>query len=440
MMTLFRVTFLTCFTAAAVLSGFRPGHGYDRAVPSVSAERVGELIELLDAETLAVRDAAERKLLELGPAALPHLPNPSTLSPNVAEAIRRVRRRLEDRQSLEELRPAVVTFHDTATLAEILSVVASQTGNQIDASELPEPVRQRTLRADFDKTPFWNVVRQLEEQSSITVRPGKTPRSLSAACRPEDGSVSARSEIVGPIRLDVVGATIRPDFTNPDRRILRTTLELLHEPRLRLLFAHVVAADLTVTNDASDPLGTPGRTFPPLNPQSRLEIPLDKTGAVRRTHDVVLEAEDEVSSTVTLAGTIELELAAAEERFVFRHLDEPGPVTRRHGGVSVSLKEAELDKSDLKVALRIQYDSGGPRFESHRAWVFHNDVRLIVDEEDHIPVESETLLAGDGGALLSYRFRDVAPLPQDAELHYAAPTLITRVPVEFVISGISVGE
>jgi hypothetical protein len=283
-------------------------------------------------------------------------------------------------------------------------------------------------------------VQHLEEQTPIAILPGTEPRSLEATVVAEGEPDSAPSTIVGPIRIDVVSATLRPDFTNPDHRVLRMSFELLSEPRLRLLFAHVAAADFTVSNDVPVAPDLTRQTFPPLNPQADIEVPLDKPGPVRLSHDVVLKAADELSSTVTLQGTVDVEVAAAEGQFVFRHLKEPGPVTRRHGGVSVSLEGVEQEQADLTVTLRIQYESGSRRFESHRAWVFHNELHLVAGEESHSPIESQTLIEGDEGALLSYRFAGVLPLPEDAELHYVAPSLITRIPVEFVISGIGVNQ
>ena len=438
-MTVRRDTRTTCLLAVAVSLALSRGNG-DEAIPlAVSPERVSAIVDSLSADTLAERVAAEQMLLQLGPAALPLLPNPQTVSPSVADAVRRIRRQLEEREARQALRPGAVTFHETASLVEILSVVASQTGNRVSVSELPLTVQQRRLTVNFDETPFWQAVRNLEQQASILIRPGPDPRSLEASFRAEDKEATLPSAVVGPFRIDVVGAAMRTDFTNPHRRILRLTLEALHEPRLRLLFAHTAAADLTVTDGAAAEPGETLQTFPPLNPQSRLEVPLDKPGPVRLIHDVILEEEDSPAS-VTLQGTVVLELAVAEHQFVFRHLNEPAPIIRRHGGIRVTLENVDLTRSDLQAALRLEYDSDGPRFESHRNWVFHNDVRLVIGEDQHRPTQSESLSAGDGGATLRYRFADAIPLPDDAQLHYTAPTLITRVPVKFSIQEISIGE
>jgi hypothetical protein len=93
----------------------------------------------------------------------------------------------------------------------------------------------------------------------------------------------------------------------------------------------------------------------------------------------------------------------------------------------------------MRTSLRIAYDADGPRFESHRSWVFHNDVSLKLSDSRTIPPEEfETLDEGEGGVRLRYRFADVPEITDDTELSYTAPTLITRVPLEFAFDGVTI--
>src|SRR5262245_38788858 len=86
-----RLPRLGWFLALAVLIVFFAGiaPAEDREVPDLPTQ-VRALIQQLDAETLAARAAAEKKLMDLGPGVLPALPAPELLpNASVRESVRR---------------------------------------------------------------------------------------------------------------------------------------------------------------------------------------------------------------------------------------------------------------------------------------------------------------------------------------------------------------
>src|SRR5690606_19852530 len=116
---------------------------------------------------------------------------------------------------------------------------------------------------------------------------------------------------------------------------------------------------------------------------------------------------------------------------------EPGRITRRHGGVSVTLESLTHDDEVVDLQLRLRYDADGPSFESHRSWVFHNEAWLSPGGEERVePSDFETLSEGASGAQLRYRFTGVESLSADTQLSYTAPTLFTRVPMTFELQNV----
>ena len=92
-----------------------------RAAEEQSAVSLRVLVEArlgeLDAHSLVERSRAERQLLDLGPDVLPLLPAPDLVrSPAVREAVKRVRRQLEQRAARESALASRVTLHGEWTI------------------------------------------------------------------------------------------------------------------------------------------------------------------------------------------------------------------------------------------------------------------------------------------------------------------------------------
>ena len=140
----------------------------------------------------------------------------------------------------------------------------------------------------------------------------------------------------------------------------------------------------------------------------------------------------------SLTGSLSLQLAAAEAEFRFAQLPTANNVARRRNGVTVVLRRAAFktlaDKTvTARVTVSVVYDAGGPAFESHRTWIFHNAVYLLRDGQRRRTAGSGFQIErqSDGGVQLTYTFRGLQQPVGDYRFVYAAPTLITSVPVKF---------
>ncbi|HEV3024076.1 MAG TPA: hypothetical protein VGX76_16485, partial [Pirellulales bacterium] len=127
--------------------------------PAAKAELAGQvarLVRQLDSAELSQRDEAERKLLELGPDALPLLPTIRPRTPaEVSLRVTRVQQKLLRAQAAAAMEPSLVTLKgDDLPLSDVLKQIAGQTGNTITdhRQEFGEQQDDAHVKADFEKT------------------------------------------------------------------------------------------------------------------------------------------------------------------------------------------------------------------------------------------------------------------------------------------------
>jgi hypothetical protein len=415
--------------------------------PAVDQE-VRRLVGDLGGETRNERAAAEKRLLELGPTVLPHLPAAELLPSNsVREAVRRIRLELERRQARESILPARVTLAGQHSLAETLAEITRQTGNVVDGRSLPAELRESPVELKAAAVPFWQVVDDLSDRLKFRYeydvglrglkliapagRPAPAPaRGYAGAFRIE-APLALRMPRQAPVR---VGANV---FTLP-RNPLRVTLRVRPEPRLRPLFLQFAMSEITARTAGN-------RELAPLSPDASYDLSLAE-GANQSPIQLDYVVPDGVEiSPLTLKGKMHCTTAAGNERFRFTGLDKTsdpkvGTVSRRRGGVTVSLNRVRHDKRELRIQITVAYETGGPAFESHRTWFLHNDVYLedSAGKRFRLNGGSETVQQGEGTLGIEYRFVELPdPLP-DYAFVYIAPTLIVDVPIEFEIESVPV--
>ena len=90
-----------------------------------------------------------------------------------------------------------------------------------------------------------------------------------------------------------------------------------------------------------------------------------------------------------------------------------------------------------RLRVTVSYDTGGPAFESHRTWVYHNAAWIEADKERLPLTDFDALLQTDGSVQLEYRF---SGLPRNKKLRfvYEAPTLLLDVPFDLAFEKVAV--
>lgn len=401
----------------------------DDPVDELQAD-VERWIKQLDAPALAERREAERQLLDLGPRILRCLPPPDLIrSASSKDAVNRIQIQLQRRLASDSAKASRVTLSGEFSLPELLTEITKQTTNAVHlGKDIPDSATKvRTWK--FDKATFWDAIDEICRETKFvpTSHPESAGLMLSPALAGQPQPVICR---VGALRAALIEAHHQPVAGDPTKRLLRLRGELAFEPRLRPLFVHFKAGDFS----AADP---DGQEIANWNPDARYELPM--AGASRHTQltwDFVTPA-DAVPKTLSLKGRLLVQLAAATEPIRFEKLATNREVLRRRGGVSVRLNQAEFagddaDDRSATVKITVNYDTGGPAFESHRTWVYHNAAWLEDSRRRYPFTDFDTLSQTDGSVQLEYRFQHLPP-PDSLKFIYEAPTLLLDVPfdVEF---------
>lgn len=406
------------------------------AARSALETRVKRLIEALGASTLKARTDAERELLDLGPPALEHLPSPETLATaSIREGVRRIRVELERRKAIESLEPSVVTLSGKRALSDVLAQIRRQTGNRFDVKASAEDLAT-PIEVDFDRTPFWKAVDEVAAKAGL--RYATETSELSLEKRPSKPT-EADEEVIdypGAFRLATSRGSLRPLIGSEDKRLLRVSVRIAAEPRLRPLFLHYAARNIRIRS-------TEGREYAPFTSAAKYELPLAEGSWLELTFDVVVPANT-LPETVHLEGTIGAYTAAGAEEFVFSDLLAKG-VARRKAGVTVRLQQVKFEPQDdgtksAQVEMSVVYDVGGPAFESHRTWIYFNGTWLSgkgsvrIAKDPGLNATNQT----DGGIVVEYGFSGLKDDPSAYRFHYAAPTLLIDQPLRFSLRHVPV--
>ncbi|MEO1999070.1 MAG: hypothetical protein ABGZ17_27805, partial [Planctomycetaceae bacterium] len=395
--------------------------------------KVSQLIESLDADQRAERIRAERELRSLGPGVLSVLPDPRVLTSESARVIlRQLRIELERQRARASVQASSVSLSGPYTVAQALTAVTAQTGNQIDVTGLNPAQLQQRMRFPEPGTPetFWPFLDELSGRFGWKCVAGESGRQ--AVRLIESSGSPGRIAYSGPVRVVLVRSVLQPVFGAPGSDKLRCKMELYVEPRLRPLFLRITGQSITAQSQA-------GVNFRPLSLSgASLELPLGHDRRRVPFHVDFIKPQAESSPRFSLRGDVSLQLAAAESQFRFAGLRNANNVARRRNGVTVVLRRATFkslpDQSvTARVTITVVYDAGGPPFESHRTWIFHNAAHLVsavgrrLTTQDGFQIERQS----DGGVQITFIFRGLEPPATDCRFVYVAPTLITKIPVRF---------
>ena len=447
------VSVLTVVLSLLVLAapGLRAARGQaPTESPAMLRATIEELLRELEAPTLADRTRAERKLLDLGPDVLPLLPAPE-LTPNVSvrEAVRRVRVQLERRAAKESALSSRITLRGETTIAELLNQFTKQTRNRVELSGKARDAEKTSLTVVFDDRPFWECLDEVCERLKLRAEFDAQRAALKLVPRGTSDPVELAVQRSGPFRLAIHSAEIRPVVGAADRRLLRVAGRIAVEPRLRPLFLHFATSEMKGSV-------VEGKSLAPWNPAARYEHPVSDAGReVPVQFDYLLphsaDPDDKAAPTkINLSGRIALQLAAGTERIVFDKTSQTPGASRRRGGVTVRLREVKFeplaadaaqpaDQLRAEIGVAVSYDTGGPAFESHRTWMFHNAVYLETEAGRRIDfTEYDTNQQADGAVAVGYRWDKLAAPATQYKFVYEAPTLILDLPLDVKLEGIKI--
>lgn len=413
--------------AALAIGGSVNSITHAQTADAALKDRVGQLIERLEAPKLEARQAAEDALIKLGPRVLPLLPEASRV--NGAERkqrLDRVREKLRESMEQTNLGASRVTLKAKGMrLSEVIQKLQAQTGNPItdlreaEGGEATNP----SLDLEIDDKPFLEALDLVCKQAEITPTffTGDGTIGLSP------GKPSEKSLVVynGPFRVVFKQiATVRD--LQADMAVTNADFEVAWEPRLRPMLLSLKADELKITDDQGKEVGaqvdqeSTEVVLRPDNPVAEINL---KLNAPERTSKKLASLKVKAETTVP----------AGLKTFRFPTIDVKEPQTIKLDDITVTLEGTEIDEQVWKVEVVLAYPQGGAAFESYRQGLFNN--RLWLQKADGAKFEHNggfSNTASDGGKLgFEYLFVDAPGKPADFGLVYETPSTVQTIPLEF---------
>lgn len=407
-------------------------------------QQISELIRKLDSNQRLVRQQAELQLAALGKPVLLLLPPPELVSSNsVREALNRVRLKIEQQAARDSIKASPINLTGTYSVTQILNAISEQTGNQLDVKNLPEDIRNKKIEVDFVKTSFWQAIddltRKLLLEYQISGSNGQLQLQPIRETQPLQQKQASQVYYDGPFRIEVASIQRRALLGNPSHELLRVTFQIQIEPRLRPLFLSYSSSEIEARSTGS-------LTLPPFNPYAKYELPLGEGGKnLKFTTQWIIDKQQR-PKTVQIQGDLRMELAAETLPITFDDLSRSQGAIRRRGNISVELIEAEkielASTQNLNVRIALSYDYGGPAFESHRTWIYHNQAYLQNPQGKQywLNGSSQTTLESAGKTSVLYQFTDLPQKQTDYQFTYLAPTLITSAPIQFRFTKLNIPQ
>ena len=395
-------------------------------------------IERLSSPARSTRAAAEQALLELGTDVLPLLPSPDLLtSPSSRQAVRRIRVRLEHDVAEQSLQPTRVSLAGDFTTARLAQQIEKQTGNVISLQHLSQARLSESTSVSLRDVSFWEAIQTVEADDLSVAFERETGLFVLQPHTPK--TIKSVSSFDRAFRIDASALT--PRAVGDDEGILLSSqLRVLCEPRLRPLFLKYQTSDFELAMSDSK------TAIEPFSSGASIEVPLGNGGR-EATLSLSFPARDAAANSASLHGRVNLLVAASEQPISFRELGRSKLVSRRRGGVTVTVDDVDFEGPNPKdhyarIQLRVNYDLGANAFESHQTWVFHNRVYLVDPEgKQHGPNGGfTTLYQGVGSVGVEYRFKDLATDPHNWEFVYVAPTLLINVEIPIELQNIPIAK
>jgi hypothetical protein len=401
------------------------GPAWGQTTDAALRDRVNQLVERLDAPQMEARKAAEEGLIELGPRALPLLPEKGG-GVERRRRLDRVRHVLQDQSDATNLGASKVTLKGQGVrLSEAIQQLQKQSGNLItdlreqEGAEVTNPA----LNLDIDRKPFFEALDLVCKQAEVTPNfyTGDGSIGIMAGKPPEKPMV----RYAGPFRVAFKQiAAVR------DLQAATTTasaqFEVAWEPRLRPMLLKLDTETLKIKDDQGKKVESQ------VGEESTEVVPRPENPAAEL--NINLTAPDRAAKTLaTLKVKVEVTVPAALKTFRFPTLAVKKPVTETQGDISVTLEETEVDEQVWKVNVVLTYPGDGPAFESYRQGLFNNRLRLQKADGsrfEHNGGFSNTM-SNQGKLGFEYLFVDVPGRPADYGLVYETPSKVLTIPLEF---------
>jgi hypothetical protein len=405
--------------------------------------QISQLVQQLNDDRAAERDAAEQELLELaGTTAVATdrflllLPEDSDQMPlAVRERLGRIRQQVEDRVAKSSVEVTKVTLAaNEMPLAQVFAAIKEQTGNRLvdnrEEQQGQPGAGQKNITIELKDEPFWSAVDQILDKATLGIYSYGGEEALSIVGRASDEAPRhGRASYGGPFRIDILELQGQKNLRQPNLTSLKVQLEIAWEPRLRPISLSQPASDVSATTDTGQQLSVS---------QQEAELDVEVPGGSQATEMILpFQLPDREAKQITsLKGKLRALVPGRQVKFRFDDLANAAGKSERRGGVQVTLDDVRKNNAIWEVHMRVALDEGNDALESHRDWVFQN-VSFLVGK-DNEPIDNagfETTRQTRNEVGIAYLF-DLPDGIEGLSWVYETPAAIVELPVEYEIKNI----
>ena len=392
-------------------------------------KQVDRLVAQLASADANKQAAAAADLLKLGTDVLPYLPgHDAKLSAEQQKQIDEIRRTLQDALARKDLAPRRCTIRDQAiSLKDALSQLAKQTGIQVDV-RTEEKTASPSLKLDLQNATFWQALDTIAREADLRVSFFTRDSTVALTDGPyKETSISYD----GLFRTTVSRLELGQDFQT-DMHTLVVRVQIAWEPRFQPIFLDMPPDELTARDDKDHNLTVPegGKGRFPVGRPLAIDVPL-RIEAPRRA----AEKLSELKGAISITGPSKLLTFSFDK---LAQLDKSQPRKETKEGVTVTLRDFQVEPERWAVGIALDYPPDTPDFESFESWLVNNEIFLQkADGKTRIPANGgyEILEQAGHRAVMIYRFIEDEKVmlgkPSDWTLVYRTAGTIIRLPVRF---------
>jgi hypothetical protein len=410
------------------------------ANPELSRE-IGRLVQQLNDDRAAERDAAEAKLLELAGETtvetdrfLELLPEDSDQMPlAVRERLSRLRQQVEDRVAKAAVDETQITLSaNEMPLAEVFAEIEKQTGNKVvDTREQQgEEAAPSKITIELKDEPFWSAMDQILDKANLGIYAYGGENALSIVSRASNERPRHNAgDYRGPFRIEVLEVQSQRNLRQPEQQSLKLQFEVGWEPRLRPIALSQPVADIKATTDAGQELSVS-------QPEAVLDV--EVPGGTQAAEVIVpFQLPGRDSKKITkLTGKLLALVPGRQVKFRFDDLANSVGKSERRGGVQVTLDDVRKNNAIWEVHMRLALDEDNDALQSHRGWAFQNISYLV--GADGEPIDNagfETTRQTRNELGVAYLF-DLPAGIEGLSWVYETPAAIVEMPVEYELNDI----
>ncbi len=412
-------------------------------VEGPNAERVEQLVRLLNDDEVKRRDEAELAILKLAPTDngdqcdvfLELLPLPvDGMPPEVRLRLTRIRKQIETEQSSRALATSRITLSaQKMPLSELLHLVYEQTGNRLTdhREQFGQEATPKAITLDLKDEPFWPAIDKILDAAEMTVYSYSGEETLALIDREQGAQPRVLgASYSGPFRIEATNVVSHRNLRSSRQQGTRVELEIAWEPRLRPIALSQPIESLQILADDGSPIVV-------ANSRAVLNVEVSPgSHATELTIPLELPPRS-VTDLSRFKGRLSSLVPGRVVDFKFQDLEKSKNVSQSRGGVEVTLTNTRKNQDLWEIHMRLKVSSTEAGLESHRGWVFQNLTYLLNKQGELIDHAGfETTMQSKTEVGIAYFF----DLPTD-DLRgytwvYRTPAEIVRIPVEYELKDI----